>query len=172
MTSAYFNPRPPWGGRQHYLLFFFLRYMISIHALRGEGDKVLLVFEDAQQRFQSTPSVGRATPVTMSIKLRHSISIHALRGEGDGDEEPYQVVFDISIHALRGEGDKAHEKDYNAVFDFNPRPPWGGRRKNLRLRQIKQRFQSTPSVGRATLVVGIIYGFIKISIHALRGEGD
>ena len=78
----------------------------------------------------------------------------------------------ISIHALRGEGDKAHEKDYNAVFDFNPRPPWGGRRKNLRLRQIKQRFQSTPSVGRATLVVGIIYGFIKISIHALRGEGD
>ncbi len=33
-------------------------------------------------------------------------------------------------------------------------------------------FQSTPSVGRATLVVGIIYGFIKISIHALRGEGD
>ena len=27
-------------------------------------------------------------------------------------------------------------------------------------------------MGRATVVVLIIYGFIKISIHALRGEGD
>ena len=57
--------------------------------------------------------------------------------------------------------------------DFNPRPPWGGRRmptKNMDSRSI---FQSTPSVGRAT--VGEIYGPnipVKISIHALRGEGD
>ena len=35
---------------------------ISIHALRGEGDKLELVeFELLHYLFQSTPSVGRAT---------------------------------------------------------------------------------------------------------------
>ena len=58
------------------------------------------------------------------------ISIHALRGEGDvncGDES--DACNWISIHALRGEGDA------------------GGRSG----RDIKRPFQSTPSVGRATI---------------------
>ena len=33
-------------------------------------------------------------------------------------------------------------------------------------------FQSTPSVGRATLMKSPIFPFRSISIHALRGEGD
>ena len=58
--------------------------LISIHALRGEGDQI----EGALK------------------KLRDNISIHALRGEGDAEwicwikRNPR-----ISIHALRGEGD-------------------------------------------------------------------
>ena len=33
--------------------------------------------------FLSTPSVGRATLLTMALITSSSISIHALRGEGD-----------------------------------------------------------------------------------------
>ena len=46
--------------------------------------------------FQSTPSAGRAT----------RISIHALRGEGDKSRRDLRRLMLISIHALRGEGDR------------------------------------------------------------------
>ena len=99
-----FNPRPPWGGRP-------IRYGI----------------QTVINKFQSTPSVGRAT---QRLNRRHrpmSISIHALRGEGDdilGCGMPY---FFISIHALRGEGDPQVFYFVVAQNYFNPRPPWGGR---------------------------------------------
>ena len=79
-------------------------------------------------RFQSTPSVGRATYVEDFAAMRDRISIHALRGEGDSSlRRPHgrRILFQstpsvgrateyrnlvgrckyISIHALRGEGD-------------------------------------------------------------------
>ena len=56
---------------------------------------------------------------------------------------------------------------------FNPRPPWGGRQEADRLTEsIKNEFQSTPSVGRATETCIRLQIFLAISIHALRGEGD
>ncbi len=57
------------------------------------------------------------------------ISIHALRGEGD--EQAPKVLFAnavISIHALRGEGDEGKTRIFAT-----------------------KKFQSTPSVGRATM---------------------
>ena len=33
----------------------------------------------------------------------------------------------ISIHSLRMEGDNAPESEKNAIADFNPLPPHGGR---------------------------------------------
>ena len=105
--------------------------------------------------FQSTPSVGRATVFSLSRFQFAYISIHALRGEGDvmTCEEKTKVCY-ISIHALRGEGDtrmtSQEQKDeiisihalrgegdlpYPALLPgtshFNPRPPWGGRRRSL-----------------------------------------
>ena len=61
----------------------------------------------------------------------------------------YIILISISIHALRGEGDTATTGTRIDKEDFNPRPPWGGRRGAAMLKQITQ-----------------------ISIHALRGEGD
>ena len=55
---------------------------------------------------------------------------------------------------------------------FNPRPPCGGRRQALRRLPRVFAFQSTPSVGRATLSLLDLYRGKSISIHALRGEGD
>ena len=59
--AFYFNPRPPWGGRQA--------------ALSGLPCHELT--------FQSTPSVGRATSASFQVSQLTAISIHALRGEGD-----------------------------------------------------------------------------------------
>ena len=79
-------------------------------------------------RFQSTPSVGRAT--------KESDSGNPLR------------------------------------WNFNPRPPWGGRLHSRFLLFHRIVFQSTPSVGRATSTASKNKRVHKISIHALRGEGD
>ena len=78
-----FNPRPPWGGRPSRIRVNMTRTVISIHALRGEGDLCNL----------------RTSCVA-------DISIHALRGEGDQAVTTTKRKTDrISIHALRGEGD-------------------------------------------------------------------
>ena len=83
-----------------------------------------------RKRFQSTPSVGRATVQGRCGGMRGSISIHALRGEGDdppANAPPKQLYF-------------------------NPRPPWGGRPRQGDSLSGRLAFQSTPSVGRATFV--------------------
>ena len=81
-----------------------------------------------------------------------AISIHALRGEGDVKSvNGEKALLKISIHALRGEGDATFADFLISRFLF----------------------QSTPSVGRATVVL-VLVNFVDraISIHALRGEGD
>ena len=170
---------------------------ISIHALRGEGDKHRPFRQRWHRTFQSTPSVGRATRRTWSARIfAQKISIHALRGEGDDRNKHYKgyqllfqstpsvgratiagalsgVTVTISIHALRGEGDPLVVVLLLFLFIF----------------------QSTPSVGRATRrfsqKINCLYYFnprppwggrhcnpdspahwFYISIHALRGEGD
>ena len=105
---------------------------ISIHALRGEGDFAASEQITANGLFQSTPSVGRATNIRRRVSKDRIISIHALRGEGDLAKRCDRCgKFYISIHALRGEGDKniSTERKANKVF------------------------QSTPSVGRATIIL-------------------
>ena len=56
-----FYPRPPRGGRHGHFVFFAVSLLISIHALREEGD----------QAHRRTKKHGA------------HISIHALREEGD-----------------------------------------------------------------------------------------
>ena len=100
---------------------------ISIHALREEGDDV--------------QSYDRSTEL---------ISIHALREEGDFWMLSYCCCKTISIHALREEGDHPAGILPDSRADFYPRPPRGGRQ-----RDVLGTF-ATPG----------------ISIHALREEGD
>ena len=107
------------------------------------------------------------------LNLRIAISIHALREEGDAGPAFPRCRPAISIHALREEGDAAKSM-WNAQpaeflstpsarratppgqvqqirhVDFYPRPPRGGR----------------PSSG------ALPGPALKISIHALREEGD
>ena len=84
--------------------------MISIHALREEGD--LLV------------------SCTLSVVV--SISIHALREEGDRRLFRTADRSNISIHALREEGDPRILSDFRLCRHFYPRPPRGGRQQKQR----------------------------------------
>ena len=168
-----FYPRPPRGGRH---------FQIEPEAL--------------VELFLSTPSARRATLFQRRSGAVEEISIHALREEGDPlILHNWVKCSNISIHALREEGDKTWENVTIKEIDFYPRPPRGGRRiartQKLRLSE----FLSTPSARRATrrggtagaageyfyprpprggrlLEVSVDWLLGKISIHALREEGD
>ena len=61
---------------------------ISIHALREEGDGHSALQDGGADRFLSTPSARRATNALVVGAVFYGISIHALREEGD------RLVFD------------------------------------------------------------------------------
>ena len=78
---------------------------ISIHALRGEGDKGRHFFVLHVRHFNPRPPWGGRHDLHILLIFPSVISIHALRVEGD---EQYAGNFAreaISIHALRVEGD-------------------------------------------------------------------
>ena len=122
--------------------------------------------------FLSTPSARRATVSFYRLRRPEDISIHALREEGD-----------------RKDGSSQRRRHY-----FYPRPPRGGRRNFLNESLNPVKFLSTPSARRATARVHFVshpFEFLstpsarratsdgssnksppKISIHALREEGD
>ena len=78
----------------------------------------------------------------------------------------------ISIHALREEGDSISKSPFTFVDDFYPRPPRGGRPQNCYQSRGMIPFLSTPSARRATAYLGVNPTKERISIHALREEGD
>ena len=113
-----FYPRPPRGGRpaapgnkQHGKMISIhalreegdhdppgqgLHLVISIHALREEGDKKPLDYGILGVTFLSTPSARRATLARSGAGRSHGISIHALREEGDTINQlrqAFQVQF-------------------------------------------------------------------------------
>ena len=123
----HFYPRPPRGGRQeiesyadecdiisiHALreegdvqaLWNVVISDISIHALREEGDTILDYMGVPTKVFLSTPSARRATLFVVEFAGFVIISIHALREEGDVNSFRLSCCHVISIHALREEGD-------------------------------------------------------------------
>ena len=191
----YFNPRPPWGGR------------------RPRGYDV-----GYRAEFQSTPSVGRATlggqsskgfrfdfnprppwggRPTRSTASRRSCSYFNPRPPWGG--RPPKRAFLILLNNFNPRppwgGRLCLMIFARSPINFNPRPPWGGRLHRPMIFLIFILFQSTPSVGRATIAHFVFssssshfnprppwggrprplrrfFRHGSISIHALRGEGD
>ena len=190
-----FQSTPSVGRATQKYLFAIKYFFISIHALRGEGDWQMMSAFAVRRNFNPRPPWGGRQGEATRALIQTNISIHALRGEGDKFTfRATSATVDISIHALRGEGDRQIKLEAVKRIYFNPRPPWGGRRFLSRPRghhihfnprppwggrlsmpfslQSNTTFQSTPSVGRATILLPRAYDLIDISIHALRGEGD
>ena len=101
-----FYPYPLWGGRPLAGIFFFEPTLISIHALREEGDPRSIMRLQVRYNFYPRPPRG-GRPARKARKEREcKISIHALHEEGDPP-------------GLTGRKDIPY---------FYPRPPRGGRR--------------------------------------------
>ncbi len=145
--------------------------MISIHALRGEGDVSTCSSIRPHGTFQSTPSAGRATIARYNnATAAFEISIHALRGEGDFSALRRRPAVDISIHALRWEGDDVRLRRLPV---FNPRPPRGGRQTNTEENKRPSRISIHALRGEGDpVILGDLLRIFSISIHALRGEGE
>ena len=134
----YFYPRPPRGGR----LIIFLRRpaekrflstpsarratgfdvvcrgwsVISIHALREEGDTLRRCGSSLASRFLSTPSARRATHGHFSQSLLQCLFLStpsARRATSNNAAMSYNSA--ISIHALREEGDSKN-RDKISIF--------------------------------------------------------
>ena len=146
---------------------------ISIHALRGEGDVRQRVAAFYSQRFQSTPSVGRATIYLYNAAFDHlnfnprppwggrllqDSSARGTRvfqstpsvGRATTEHLASDCSTNISIHALRGEGDYSIENSL-ILLDISIHALRGEG-------DVEQ--------------LGISGAVTDISIHALRGEGD
>ena len=149
--GTYFYPRPPRGGRQIVSALAFTCNIISIHALREEGDPPCAAGRGSLWNFYPRPPRG-GRPATTSLTSTHKgISIHALREEGDAFQK-LLLVFDclfLSTPSARRATPTAARPIRHPPY-FYPRPQRGGR----------------PAAGLT------ITASTKISIHALREEGD
>ncbi len=108
---------------------------ISIHTLRVEGDwSYDYIRSGTDANFNPHPPCGGRRKNTYYLYGANTISIHTLRVEGDDYIDETSSHIEISIHTLRVEGDCAFGS----------------------YRRIKGKFQSTPSVWRATTVLHFI----------------
>ena len=170
--------------------------MISIHALREEGDRVAAAQFFFDFLFLSTPSARRATCCRRHRTGRRCISIHALREEGDYASRSLSlsVILFLSTPSARRATSSRKQAAWFRNY-FYPRPPRGGRPplwRSLRasakisIHALREegdgitavdfrgiaKFLSTPSARRATTNSCGLTAFLAISIHALREEGD
>ena len=195
IRTRYFYPRPPGGGRLLLYLCSQNAEIISIHALRVEGDQswILLSPPDfnfyprppgggrlgsqgrrvRRAEFLSTPSGWRATRRCGQLVRGYAISIHALRVEGDMYAAYlYRRRREISIHALRVEGDWLRDVITAYNFSFLSTPSGWRATAKIRLCDSRSKVLSTPSGWRATTGRCRRRRRSGISIHALRVEGD
>ena len=195
--GSYFYPRPPRGGRPSCAARTGNIQAISIHALREEGDCLVIVGGFGVFQFLSTPSARRATSAR-STRVYFAPSFLSTPSARRATASPCRArttqkhfyprpprggrlcIVRSSVHTLR---------------NFYPRPPRGGRQEIPYSQYTVKEFLSTPSARRATglrlppcgcrhyfyprpprggrlqLVLDFA-GIVDISIHALREEGD
>ena len=122
---------------------------ISIHALREEGDNFLLRTWHKADDFYPRPPRGGRPSTASTFTLTAYFYPRPPRG---GRQLPQWVT--------------------TMIMNFYPRPPRGGRPLQIRLDETADRFLSTPSARRATILSSAPRAVDWISIHALREEGD
>ena len=170
---GYFYPRPPRGGRPLSTSSLILSPSISIHALREEGDlsgdptagtveaflstpsarratgqHITVTFDDV--KFLSTPSARRATQ-TITRKNHNTVFLSTPSARRATITDILTDYFELFLSTPSAR--RATVLGYTMaclVLNFYPRPPRGGRRKNLHKKTSDAIFLSTPSARRAT----------------------
>ena len=154
---------PFWSDSEH---------TISIHALREEGDREFVNFCAEQLDFYPRPPRGgRPEKYRDTQAIIEFLSTPSARRATRGVQRGQQQQGDFYPRPPRG-GRPSQSSSVSLVLYFYPRPPRGGRRKANRSRRERKTFLSTPSARRATPTGPRKNVESKISIHALREEGD
>ena len=189
-----FYPRPPRGGRPatHGGQTGGSTFLSTPSARRATRAQCTVI---RKKRFLSTPSARRATPPWVAAPRRALFLSTPSARRATKAIDDYTMQLIISIHALREEGDALGDLPKNALVNFYPRPPRGGRRAGIPPSMRVSEFLSTPSARRATSRTSrrcsaTVYFYprpprggrhihkghprrsLAISIHALREEGD
>ena len=129
IQTQYFYPRPPRGGRPLVSMPGVPRKSISIHALREEGDGMLVTRSMSSLIFLSTPSARRATS-SHPIPVTSHQNFYPRPPRGGRRNNVPALIDDIEFlstpSARRATGTDGRIGMY--VEDFYPRPPRGGRR--------------------------------------------
>ena len=148
------------------------KYLISIHSLRMEGDKTVII-----------------TIIT------YKISIHSLRMEGDSMHRHYKCHFILfqstpsawreTRHSLKLDREEIFQSTPSAWREtagetsihtnhcyFNPLPPHGGRQNRNVFQNQKKNFNPLPPHGGRPSCTFLYPPPPDISIHSLRMEGD
>ena len=146
--------------------------LISIHALREEGDLTAAMLVCTPANFYPRPPRGgRRLVYDPELKTTQFLSTPSARratqffGIGRG------LFWNFYPRPPRG-GRQARCARFRPANDFYPRPPRGGRPSRSAPRTWHRPFLSTPSARRATWRPVKSGGLSSISIHALREEGD
>ena len=193
-----------------------MQLIISIHALREEGDSCTDTYECFKRNFYPRPPRGGRPLTTAHTSPGRYFYPRPPRGgrptssAGRKNKENFYprpprggrlsrlrpclrwYSFLSTPSARRATERPRRENPRNG--DFYPRPPRGGRHLPRWVQQPAGEFLSTPSARRATGRVGVVDGFdgflstpsarratlqrqvlhpaLRISIHALREEGD
>ena len=146
---------------------------ISIHALREEGDLSFQGLSLGQHNFYPRPPRGGRHRKAAFHKVFPVISIHALREEGDRcDFQRRTRRIHFYPRPPRGRRQEVGRAMYNMLL-FLSTP--SARRATYSVREVQRnakKFLSTPSARRATGQGHQLRGCHRISIHALREEGD
>ena len=137
-----------------------LPVLISIHALREEGDKCVLRYEERQLDFYPRPPRGGRPEKSRHRRQSGRISIHALREEGDALSwcPPLWWRLFLSTPSAR--------RAILTALLWRRATGWSWKHMGTK------KFLSTPSARRATAKFDEHNGNFEISIHALREEGD
>ena len=149
------------------------KIIISIHALREEGDSTSGNKHVITDGFLSTPSARRATRAKRCNELQQrNFYPRPPRGGRHVDtmRAMHRMQF-LSTPSARRATPQVVTSTLS-LMDFYPRPPRGGRQHSISKSSGRYAFLSTPSARRATGSLEKSRLFFFISIHALREEGD
>ena len=148
-TGHSFNPRPPCGERPA--------------GLRCQSKA---------RRFNPRPPCGERRTARRPTALSCCFNPRPPCGERPCPPWMTSCSLTVSIHALLAESDQSHLSYRGGCVRFNPRPPCGERRAPRHPRFPAGRFQSTPSLRRATESGNPQKLKHRVSIHALLAESD
>ena len=124
-----------------------LHQVISIHALREEGDRNSYMFTRFLRDFYPRPPRGgRQQLKDKETSMSKFLSTPSARRATKTPKQEKSTKV-ISIHALREEGDGTRRPMVPKPSNFYPRPPRGGRPKATEAAEAKEYFYPRPPRG-------------------------